>query len=127
MARMNLFKDIVIPVVWLPTSAFIVLAAVIAVTMSLERTLGRPIPNLPESLPVRRNRTYIGVLICMVIGFYVTLAGILQEPWCYDGCPSPYSWSNIITWSFAQNMLAAPLGIRLAKWPRSARRIFWRK
>jgi len=44
MARMNLFKDIVMPVVWLPISAFIVLAAVMAVTMSLERTLGRPIP-----------------------------------------------------------------------------------
>ena len=68
------------PVVWLPISAFIVLAAVIAVTMSLERTLGRPIPNLPESLPVRRNRAYIGVLICMAAGFYVTLLGFSRNP-----------------------------------------------
>ena len=82
------------PVVMVPVSGFILLAAVIAVTMSLERTLGRPIPNLPDSLPVRRNRAYIGVLIFMAIGFYIALAGILQKPWCYDGCPSPYSWAT---------------------------------
>jgi hypothetical protein len=96
MARMNFFKDIVMPVVMVPVSAFVILAAVIAVIMSLERTLGRPIPKLRESLPVRRNRGYIGVLICMALSFYIALAGILQKPWCYDGCPSPYSWSNVV-------------------------------
>jgi hypothetical protein len=70
-----MFRDIVMPVVMVPVSAFIVLAAAIAVIMSRERTLGRPIPNLPDSLPVRRNRAFTAVLVCMVVGFCVVLPG----------------------------------------------------
>ncbi len=52
-------------IVMVPVSAFIVLAAAVAVIMSLERILGRPIPKLQTSLPVRRNRAFAIVPISM--------------------------------------------------------------
>jgi len=52
---------------------FIVLAAAIAVIMSLERVLGRPIPKLRDSLPVRRNRAFAFVPIFMAASFAMAI------------------------------------------------------
>lgn len=53
--------------------AFIALAATIAVIMSLERVLGRPIPKLRNSLPVPRNRAFAFVPIFMAASFALVI------------------------------------------------------
>jgi hypothetical protein len=80
-------------IIIVPVSAFIVLAAVIAVIMSLERILGQPIPNLRNSLPVRRNRAFCLVLFSMAISFVLVLLKILEQPMCYD-CAQDNRWKS---------------------------------
>ena len=77
----------------MPVSVFIFLAATVAITLSLERTLGRPIPRLPNSLPVKRNRAFAGVLICMAVFFFLALRTMLQMTLCSD-CERPYAWQS---------------------------------
>ena len=74
-------------------SAFIMLAAIIAITMSLERMLGRPIPKLRDSLPARRNRAFTAVLVSMAAGFTLALSVLLRMPIC-DHCKQQYAWES---------------------------------
>jgi len=63
--------------VWMfVVSAITVLSASVAAVMSIERTLGRPIPQLRNSSSVRRNRTFALVLICMTLTFFWFLGEI---------------------------------------------------
>ena len=80
-------------IVMVPVSAFIVLATVVAVIMSLERMLGRPIPKLRNSLPVRRNRAFALVLVSMIASFALALPRLLEMPIC-DHCKEPYAWQS---------------------------------
>jgi hypothetical protein len=91
MPRINEILEFVIMA---PVSAIIVVAAVLAIIISLERTLGRPIPILRNSLPVKRNRGYFVVLVAMGASFYVVLSAFLTRPICYDGCGYSYAWEN---------------------------------
>ena len=93
-ARMD-SKDL-FGLVWMfVVSAITVLSASVAAVMSIERTLGRPIPKLPDTLPVKRNRAFGVVLICMAVGF-LALGGMLQMTVCSD-CERPYAWQSPVT------------------------------
>ena len=85
------------PMTMAPISAVIVwLIAVLAIVISLERTLGRPIPKLRGSPPIKHNhRSYFVVLVAMAeSSFYVVLSAILARPVCYDGCGYSYASEN---------------------------------
>src|ERR1039457_1084836 len=93
MARMN---DIILFVIMAPVSAFIVLAAVLAIVISLERTLGRPIPKLRESRPLQRKRGYSAVVVCMVASFSLVIYAMSQSE-------KVGMWTHAIDW---ENMVA---------------------
>jgi len=93
MARMGLFKEIVMPMVMVPVCGFIVLAAALATIMSLERTLGRPIPQLRDSLPVPRNRAFAAVIVCMVVSFFLTLRVISEKVAFWTNA---HAWQDLI-------------------------------
>jgi len=71
---MNHNGRIIMNAIMVPVYIFIVFAAAIAVIMSLERVLGRPIPKLQNSLTVRRNRAFAIVPISMAASFAVALS-----------------------------------------------------
>jgi len=68
--------------------AFIVLAAAIAVIMSLERVLGRPIPKLRDSLPVRRNRAFAIVPISMTASLALLISQMFDKVTIDKATPS---------------------------------------
>jgi hypothetical protein len=84
--------------IMVPVYAFIVLAAAIAVIMSLERVLGRPIPKLHSSLPVRRNRAFAMVLICMAASLALPISMMFDKV-TFDkvipsDCEYPCGWQT---------------------------------
>jgi hypothetical protein len=66
-------NDIILFAIMAPVSAFIVLAGVLAIVISLERTLGRSIPKLHDGPPVERNRGYSAVIVCMLVSFLLVM------------------------------------------------------
>ena len=72
-------NDIILFAIMAPVSAFIVLAAALAIIISLERALGRPIPKLRDSLPVERNRSYFAVIVCTVVSFVLVMCFMSQS------------------------------------------------
>jgi hypothetical protein len=85
--------NMILSMLKVPVFAFIVLAATLAIIMSLERILGRPIPNLRGSCPVRRNRAFAFVLVCMAASLCLVLPLILQVSVCSD-CDYPFAWHH---------------------------------
>jgi lysylphosphatidylglycerol synthetase-like protein (DUF2156 family) len=67
--------------------SFIALASACAVVAGLERILGRPIPRLRHSPPIRRNRAFVAVPAVMIVVFSWLLYGMLREPGCSDCTP----------------------------------------
>ncbi len=86
-------REVVNFTLMLPISAIVLVASVCVVTMSLERILGRPIPNLQGSQPIRMNRAFTAVPVMMVVVFSWTLRGILYKDICSD-CAYPYAWQR---------------------------------
>lgn len=74
--------------------AFIVLAAAIAVIMSLERVLGRPIPKLQNSPMVRRNRAFTVVPISMVTSFAFAFFTIFDLNIMTSSDTDPSAWQT---------------------------------
>ncbi|MDP8980154.1 MAG: hypothetical protein M3O35_06150 [Acidobacteriota bacterium] len=75
------------------TNAFIVLASACAVIASLERILGRPIPRLRYSRPVRRNRAFAAVLFAMAWVYPWMLIAMLRMQVC-SHCTYSRGWQN---------------------------------
>ena len=74
--------------------AFIVLAAAIAVIMSLERVLGRPIPKLQNSPMVRHNRAFTVVPISMVTSFAFAFFTIFDLNIMTSSDTDPSAWQT---------------------------------
>jgi uncharacterized membrane protein len=72
---------------------FIVFASSCAVIAGLERILGRPIPQLRFSRPVRRNRIFAAVPICMCLVFLSLFIVLLRTRTC-SHCERPYGWQT---------------------------------
>ena len=106
-----------------------VLGAVCAIIASLERILGRPIPRLRYSRPVRKNRAFAIVPLVMVMVFSWALFAFLRMQVC-DHCTYPYAWqrataiigslvmafglSGAVGWIVFAVVLIASLSMRLA-------------
>jgi hypothetical protein len=88
-------NEITTTVIMVPVVAFIFLAVTLAFIISLERTLGRPIPKLRDSLPVPRNRSFAAVPVCMAVSFFLIVRAISQSEklavWTHE-----HTWQNII-------------------------------
>jgi hypothetical protein len=83
---------------------FIVFASALAVIVSLERVLGRPIPRLRDSHPVRRNRAFSTVLFAMAWVFPWMLIAMLRLQVC-SHCTYRYGWQNPV-WVVESTIMA---------------------
>jgi hypothetical protein len=86
------------------TYAFIVFASALVVIVSLERILGRAIPRLRQSRPVRQNRAFAAVLFAMVWVFPWMLLSMLRLQVC-SHCTYRYGWENPV-WVVESTIMA---------------------
>src|SRR5678809_767834 len=75
-------------------SVFFLFASVCAVIASLERILGRPIPQLRHSRAIQRNRVFwvVPISIAAVIAWLLPKALTLTV--C-SHCSEPYAWQHL--------------------------------
>jgi hypothetical protein len=78
----------------LPWAAFFALAATMAITASLERILGRPVPRLRYSRAVSKNRLFWAVPVLMAAIVVWLLPRALSMASC-SRCSEFYVWKRL--------------------------------
>ena len=66
---------------------------ILVVLASLERFMGRPIPRLKYSRPVRQQRVFFFVPMFMIVVLIGSLAMLLPMRVC-SHCPAPYAYQQ---------------------------------
>jgi hypothetical protein len=85
-------------------AAFFALAATLAMVASLERILGRPIPQLRNSRPVSKNRLFWAVPILMVVVIAWLWPRVVTRIVC-SHCFQPHLWQQTHGIAFGSMLL----------------------
>ena len=92
--------------------AFLIFASALALVASMERILGRPIPNLRYSRPVHRNRAFLGVPVAMAVVVIFMFSSPCNDCGVIGGSITAFVFSGTAGWIVFAALLIIASGCR---------------